>query len=181
MIDLHFPLWIPAEETQHNPLQRHNVGRSFIGQFIVSPGQRRRMQTNYPLSDFKSIWAAFRNANTICAITSDSTKDSYWFHILKQSDLNDSFVDELGQFFCLDLCGDLRRVSLSGSTHHKVSGSYTSRTVWRITKFIWKSTIRAGLIYSHTVCDVTSYFRSAVMEVRKNGRKCRLRRIWVAL
>ena len=50
--------------------------------------------------------------------------------------------------------------------HHKVSGSNISRTVWlRITKF--HRYIHTDMLYSHTGYDVTSYFRSPFIEVRK--------------
>ena len=51
---------------------------------------------------------------------------------------------------------------------HKVRQSYISRTVWpRITKLC--SDIQADLLYRVCDgCDVTSYFRSAFMEVLEN-------------
>ena len=54
----------------------------------------------------------------------------------------------------------LRR--LSSVVHHKVSGSYVARTVWRrITKFYMD--IHTDPLYSHSGYDVTRYFRSGVI------------------
>ena len=47
----------------------------------------------------------------------------------------------------------------------------------RITYFYMD--IHADIVYSHTEYDLTSYLRSAFIEVPKNGRKCRIQRLWV--
>ena len=59
---------------------------------------------------------------------------------------------------------------------YKARQSYISRMVWpRITKFDVR--LHARPVYNHTGNDVTMYFWSEVIEVRKNGRKWRLRRL----
>ena len=58
---------------------------------------------------------------------------------------------------------------------HKVRQSYISRTVWpRNTKIY--TTLHTGRLYYNTGYDLTDYFRLAVIEVKINGRKWRLRR-----
>ena len=39
--------------------------------------------------------------------------------------------------------------------------------------------IKTHLVRSPTRYDVTSYFRLAIIEVRKNGQKCSLRQLWL--
>ena len=52
--------------------------------------------------------------------------------------------------------------------HHKLSGSNISRTVWRrITKFF--TDIHTDLVYGKTGYNVTSYFRSVFIKVRKTA------------
>ena len=52
--------------------------------------------------------------------------------------------------------------------HYKVCGSYISRPVWpRISKFYMD--IHTDLVFSHAKYDVTSYFQSVFIEVRKTA------------
>ena len=67
------------------------------------------------------------------------------------------------------------KVCKTGSNGEYSNSSATVSS--RITKLYVN--IQVELLYSHTGYDVTCCLRSAFIEVRRNGRKCRLRRLLV--